>query len=372
MASITKRGNTWSVRYNVRDAFGKIIKYERKSGFRTKEDAMAAARELERASAHGVDVHGDALTCGELMEKWFDTKASEVHATTLAKYSLQIDRLKDHSIYTTQVRYLRKDLLGVLIDQLKQGDSTHAAVALVTAVDYTDPLRFSLRWAASEGLLLHNPLDGARLPRLPGSRQVILSESDVDDLITECKTHNPYFLVPLYLALYGGLCREEAAGLKWEDVNVVAGTVRIKSVLTAIVSGGTVTKEPKNRYRARTVVLPRFVMDYLAAQPHVSDYVCVSQRGTPYTLGMYSHTVGRLISYINKRRSAQHNTCMPHACYHDLRHTHAAMCIAMGIQPKVISERLGHSSIKITMDVYGYLMPGLQQQVADAFDQRRA
>lgn len=58
--------------------------------------------------------------------------------------------------------------------------------------------------------------------------------------------------------------------------------------------------------------------------------------------------------------------------FHDLRHTHAAMLIAMGIQPKVISERLGHSSIKITMDVYGYLMPGLQEQVADALNDKWA
>ena len=54
--------------------------------------------------------------------------------------------------------------------------------------------------------------------------------------------------------------------------------------------------------------------------------------------------------------------------FHDLRHTHAAMLIRLGIQPKVISERLGHASIKITMDLYGYLMPGLQEAVADALE----
>ena len=59
---------------------------------------------------------------------------------------------------------------------------------------------------------------------------------------------------------------------------------------------------------------------------------------------------------------------MPLATYHDLRHTHAAMLIRMGVQPKVIQERLGHASIKMTMDLYGYLMPGLQESVADALD----
>lgn len=59
---------------------------------------------------------------------------------------------------------------------------------------------------------------------------------------------------------------------------------------------------------------------------------------------------------------------IPKATFHDLRHTHAAMLIKMGVQPKVISERLGHTSISITMDVYGYLMEGLQSGVADALD----
>ena len=56
---------------------------------------------------------------------------------------------------------------------------------------------------------------------------------------------------------------------------------------------------------------------------------------------------------------------MPIPSFHDLRHTHAAMLIRRNVQPKIISERLGHSSIKITMDLYGYLMPGLQDSVAE-------
>ena len=59
---------------------------------------------------------------------------------------------------------------------------------------------------------------------------------------------------------------------------------------------------------------------------------------------------------------------IPMASFHDLRHTHAAMLINLNVQPKVISERLGHSSIKITMDTYGYLMTGLQEDVANKLE----
>ena len=73
MASVEKRGKTWSVRYWVKDALGNNVSQKRKGGFATKSDAMAAAKTLEEATARGVDIHGDQLTCGELMERWFMT-----------------------------------------------------------------------------------------------------------------------------------------------------------------------------------------------------------------------------------------------------------------------------------------------------------
>ena len=372
MASVTKRGNTWTVRYLTYDAYGKPGPYKRVSGFKTKEDAMAAARELERASDRGVDVHGDRMTCGELMEKWHASKIGKIEDTTLSKYSAQIDRLAAHPIYNTPIKNLQKSTLDILIQEIAAGDDKHPKISVATAVDYTDPLRFALRWAASEGMILSNPFINAELPKTPKRKQVILTDDDVDDLVQVCKDTNPTFLTPLYLALYGGLCREEAAGLVWGCFNKEGKSVRIQTAVTSMITGGIVKKDPKREARQRTVVLPAFVVDYIAKQRRTSDYICCSRTGEPYALGTYAHTVGRLIEYANRKRAQQHRPLIPDAGYHDLRHTHVAMCIAMGVPMKVISERLGHSSIKITMDIYGYLMPGMQEQVAAAFEQKHA
>lgn len=333
---------------------------------------MAAARDLERASDRGVDVHGDRMTCGELMEKWHASKVGHIEDTTLSKYSAQIDRLAGHPIYSTPVRSLQKSTLDTLISELVAGDDKHKPVALGTAIDYTDPLRFALRWAAAEGMILSNPFMGARLPKVPRRQQVILTEDDVDDLVEACKERNPAFLVPLYLALYGGLCKEEAAGLKWGCFDKDAKTVRVQTAMTTMITGGVVTKDPKREARRRTVVLPAFAAEYIASRKHTSDYICVSRTGRPYSLGVYSKTVERLIDYANEGRKKQRRPLIPKASYHDLRHTHVALCISMGIPIKVISERLGHSSIKITMDIYGYLMPGMQEQVANAFERQHS
>ncbi len=99
--------------------------------------------------------------------------------------------------------------------------------------------------------------------------------------------------------------------------------------------------------------------------------VCVSSTGVPYSCKSYIHPLKRLIKEINEQREEAGKVRMPMASFHDLRHTHAAMLIRRNVQPKVISERLGHASIKITMDLYGYLMPGLQDAVAEIFNQER-
>ncbi len=75
-----------------------------------------------------------------------------------------------------------------------------------------------------------------------------------------------------------------------------------------------------------------------------------------------------MIQKINQQRLSENMLPIPCATFHDLRHSHAAMLIRLGFQPKIIAERLGHSSIKMTMDTYGYLMPGMQDLVADALN----
>ena len=110
------------------------------------------------------------------------------------------------------------------------------------------------------------------------------------------------------------------------------------------------------------------LMDELKSIPKTSPFVCVSRTGAPYAPDSYPQALKRLIHGINKQRNGTAIPPMPEATYHDLRHTHAAMLIKLGTQPKIIQERLGHASIKITMDTYGYLMTGLQEAVADALD----
>ena len=365
MAFISKRGNRWCVRYRYTDDLG-AVKEKRVSGFLTKEDAMAAAKTLEAKSNAGIDVNGDRQTCGQIMERWFSDHCAHLGATTRAKYSDGIDRLSKLEVYNLPVRRCTHATLSALILALQEGAGGSRHIALRTAIALTESLRMALAWAAARQIIPVNPLAGAQLPKTEKRQQRILGDEDIADLV-KASEGNP-FRLPLLLALYGGLRREEAAALRWEDVDFKRRTLTIRQAITRTSSGAEVLKAPKTSSSARTVSMPRFVMDEMRLAAKPCARVCAAPSGQPYRLDSYPQAIRRLIERVNAARQGTSRPPMPMATYHDLRHTHAAMLIRMGVQPKVIQERLGHSSIKMTMDLYGYLMPGLQESVADALD----
>jgi integrase len=131
-------------------------------------------------------------------------------------------------------------------------------------------------------------------------------------------------------------------------------------------------KEPKSG-RARTVALPGTVTEELRAhrlrqaenllklgiRVDEHSFVCYLEDGSPMQPTFITHEWVRTI-----RR-----TSLPHLRFHDLRHAHATHMLASGVHPKVASERLGHSKVGITLDLYSHVMPGMQEDAAERIDQ---
>lgn len=378
MASVVLRGKKYCVRYRYETETGEI-REKRVSGFATKEEAWAAARELEAKSNAGIDVNGDSMTCAEIMERWFQDHCVGLGVNTQSKYSDNIDKLSNTFVADLKVRRLDIRKFNLLIEELTK------TVSVKTAITNTEPLRLSLSWAVAERLIPFNPLSNLTLPKVPKREQKILTDEDVEDLVSlasgpsrRCRE----FRIPLLLALYGGLRREECAGLRWEDVDFKRNRISIIHAIVMTPDGKEHHKDPKTDLSSRTISMPAWVMDELRIEydrflSHSNVYtnrhnplhrVCVTSTGDPYSCKSYAHATLRLIRELNGIREKNRLPRVQEASFHDLRHTHAAMLIRRNVQPKVISERLGHSSIKITMDLYGYLMPGLQDAVADIFN----
>ena len=174
----------------------------------------------------------------------------------------------------------------------------------------------------------------------------------------------------MLLGLYGGLRPEEIAGLAWDQVDIAHRSVHITEVRTRMNTGEEITKRPKTEGSSRTITLPDVVLQALKDAPRPHRLVCVTPEGTPYTLDAMRRAVTRLSQYINAERAKTNRVApMPLITLRDLRHSHAALLIRLDVHPKVISERLGHTSIKVTMDTYGYLMSGMQYTAVDAINE---
>ena len=343
MATIEKRGKKWSVRYWTEDQYGRKVQ-KRKSGYSTKGEAMSAAQDLERASAQGIDIHAGQITLGELLERWYKDIYPTIRPTTAAMYSTHIDRIKKLTIAQQKIISLRPGSRPALINDLIQ-----AGYAPSTAKIAACTISTAMQWAVRSGLIVSNTFTGKIKP-VPRRDHVILGDDDIRLLTTSCRELKPCFYGPLLLALYAGLRAGEVEALTMDDFDFEHKTVSIRR---AYVRGR--LQETKTKTGRRTISLPDFVVNYVRTlTPHSS--------GLLFGHSSYVKFLHALIEEVNKQHPDHQ---LPQMRYHDLRHTHAAMCIRMGIHAKVISERLGHSSIGITMDTYGYLMPGMQEACAE-------
>jgi len=101
----------------------------------------------------------------------------------------------------------------------------------------------------------------------------------------------------------------------------------------------------------------------LAGKPLAdSDLVFSHSDGSPLDPGVVSHTFVKVLGKAG----------LPHIRFHDLRHTHATLLLKAGVHPKIVSERLGHANIVITLDTYSHVSPGLQERAAEHFDKMLA
>ena len=163
--------------------------------------------------------------------------------------------------------------------------------------------------------------------------------------------------VPVLLAVLCGLRRGEIVALRWRAIDLEGGRVAVVASAEQTLAGVR-EKEPKGR-KGRLVDLPSIVVEELRRHRlrQAEELLKIGVRQREQT-----HVVTRADGEPIQPRSVTHEwdrllatTGLPQVRFHDLRHTHASQLLAEGVHPKIVMERLGHSSISITMDIYSHL-----------------
>jgi integrase len=339
----------------------------------TKKDAERELREKLRSVETGSYVKPERTSLGEYLKHWVDSYAV-VHTSprTAEGYQAIVNRylipaLGGISLCELQPRHLEKYYADALSHGRLDGKG---GLSPRTVLHQHRLLSEALSHAVKQGLLVRNVAEAVVPPRPGGSEMATLSGADVPKFLDAAGQTAFYTL--FYAALYTGMRRGELLGLRWCDIDLGKASISVVQTLYKLSSGKFVIKEPKSPHSRRSVALSPSLTELLR-QHHAEqeaqkvllgkmltgrDLVFAHPDGSPLDPSTVTHAFGKLI-----RKAG-----LPHIRFHDLRHTHATLMLKGGVHPKIVSERLGHANIGITLDTYSHVVPGLQEAAALRFD----
>lgn len=237
-------------------------------------------------------------------------------------------------------------------------------------------LKKALSWAARQKgpnggrLLSTNPADEVDAPKVEAVDMRTLNEAETVRLL-QAAADSPIAAL-VHLAVFTGMRRSELLGLQWRDVDLTLANIQVRRGLHSLKGGVIRIEEPKSLHSRRKVDLsPTAVLalrrhrEQMEAHAASLDATITNQTpvfARPDLTPMLPDSVSHQFARVAKKAGL--GTLGLHA----LRHTHASHLLKQGIHPKVVQERLGHSSIQITLDLYSHVAPGMQEAAANRFE----
>lgn len=242
----------------------------------------------------------------------------------------------------------RRDLQDV-VDWLI-ADGLSASTITVTML----PLRAIYRRAVARGDVAVNPTTGLQMPAIRGGRDRVASPAECANLLAALsEAERPLWAT----AMYAGLRRGELMALQLQDVNLDAGIIRVRRGWDAL-QGEIDTKSRQTRKVPIASALRGHLAAHLLRTGRRDGLMFGPDGRTPFRPG----SVTRCADGAWRARDLQRITL------HECRHTYASLMIAAGVNAKALSTYMGHANISITLDRYGHLMPGNEDEAAGMLD----
>jgi integrase len=232
-------------------------------------------------------------------------------------------------------------------------------------------LSAALTRAVEQQLIGRNPCDAfkKRLPKIERHEMAILTTEQSQRLLIVIRSHRVYW--PVLIALATGMRRGEILALRWRNTDLDRGSIRVVESLEQT-KAGLRFKQPKTG-KARAITLPAFAADELRRRKREQaeellrlgvrqdgdTLVCARADGTPMLPTSLTHEF---------MKATARGKEIPRVRFHDLRHTHATQLLLAGVHPKIAQERLGHSTVTVTLDLYSHVSATMQEEAAAKLD----
>ena len=344
-----------------------------------RKELMQKVKEWKAQLTDGILQLDSDLTVEQLVNVWLGSVRTSLKPGTYSLYKSLITThilprygiRKINSLRAIEIKYYLNSIY-----RRPSANSQHLSARTVNAIRNT--WRTCMAWAVAQGLIAHNPLDGVRLLREEPKEIKALSQEELIRLLSVAQAGDYYpfdgsdfgnyskfeTYVAVTLAARTGMRRGEVFGLQWENVNFEKKMLHISKNLLA----NRQLASPKTRTSIRNILLDKdtvellkkwkiyqakFAKDYSGIFEDRKGMVFTSARGTPISLDNFRSRQWKALTEA---------AGLPGIGFHSLRHTHATLLIAAGIPVKVVSERLGHKDVAMTMRTYVSVLPTMQEQ----------
>jgi integrase len=358
-----RKGGGWCAQYTVYTAKGR----KRKTiyGNTRQEVATKLAKALSNQEG-GLTFDAGNQTVGDYLDRWlYDSVRDTVREGTFERHE-QIIRLHIRpSLGRMKLKALSPaHVQGFYRERLDSGLSP-ATVHKIHAV-----LHKALDQAVGWSLVPRNATEVVMTPRPAPDEIRPLNSKQVKVLLEAARGER--FEAVYVLAIHTGLRQGELLGLKWDDVDLEDGLIRVRRTLTRY-RGRLLLGEPKTKRSRRTVRLTERAVD--TVRDHLTRQVVqIESLGDHYRdQGLvFATQKGTLVNPSNLRKRSfaplLEKAELPRIRFHDLRHTCATMLLARNVNPKIVSEMLGHATIAITLDTYSHVLPDMQDSATRALE----
>lgn len=339
-------------------------------GFHTKREAENWLTETVGQVNKGTYTPRAKDTVAEWCNEWLKTYGSmHLRLNVFDSYS---QMLKNHL-----VPYLGAKLLSALTANdldARYADMVKAGLSPTTAGYLHRIMHTVLKVAVKKGKLSHNVARDADPPKQTRPIMEVWNEGELTCFREAVRKDSPDYSPIYYMLDSTGARIGEVLGCQWRDLNLHLDSPKwsVQRTVKKRDTGEWLINPPKTKKASRSIVLPQslvLVLRMLQEQREADaecwgkkfnedDYVFIRLDGKLPD----PHHISKVFKNIAGRAG------LKPIRLHDLRHTHATVLLLAGVHPKIVSERLGHASIAITLDIYSHVLPGMQEEAASLFD----
>ena len=389
-----KRGDSWFYKiYLGRDPVTGKKKDEKRRGFATKAEAKAEMelrisalmqeRSIKRIQTFLPMMPGlvapasltppsplNPLTVADLLHKWLEESvAITTKGSTPDSYRRIVEVVIIPALGHIYLHELQHAHIQEWVKAMQAPSDNGKTLSASTIHNYSARLKTALNYAKKKlKIISDNPAIDIDLPPVKKKRHIAVSPDQVIEILDALLGARWY--MPTFIGFHTGLRIGELTGLPWTCIDFDACTLEVRYGLVSKKGKGLVLGEPKTESSYRTIALNKASVKALRKHQgrQKEDFASLGKRWSA-DVPVFANTIG---TYMNPKAISEAFSSVARQLkykltFHDTRHAHATILLKAGVPMKVVSERLGHSGIVMTMDLYAHVLEGMDKDAAEAF-----